>query len=394
MYYTEKIYDKNPHCHTFSATVLATIDTPKGYAVYLDRTAFFYEGGGQSADSGTLGGIEVLDVRDGKEGIYHLLSAPLPEGKIVEGKIDSSKRFRHMQAHSAEHILSGLAYSLFGAENVGFHLGKTEVTCDYDKPFSYEQIRLLEQKTNQAIWANLPITVTYPTPQELKEMTYRSKLDLKENVRIVTVEGIDVCACCAPHVSYTGEIGVFAISTFMHYKGGTRCTIKAGVDGLAFLGQMQSQLEEISHLLSAPLDQCAEAVNRLNDTANDLRYTMVGLRRALMDVRIANATPKDGCLFFFDDDATAEDMRYLTATGVGKCELACGSFVQNDGEGWRFLLVSSTCDLSMIQPTLRGEYHAKCGGSRSMLSGILPKNKDDIMRFLPALLKSCPSANG
>ncbi len=120
---TKKLYDFDGHRSTFEATVLSCEKAEKGWRVTLDQTAFFPEGGGQKADPGTLGGIEVLDVQIENGEIFHLLPSPLPAGKTVHGAIDYETRFHRMQNHSGEHIVSGLIHTLFGYENVGFHMG-------------------------------------------------------------------------------------------------------------------------------------------------------------------------------------------------------------------------------------------------------------------------------
>ena len=205
---TIKLYDQDSHLKHFTATVRTCAPAGEGkWQVELDQTAFFPEGGGQPADGGTLGGHNVLDVQEAGDSILHTVDGPLEPGTQVEGDLDWPLRFRRMQCHSGEHIISGLAHSLYGCTNVGFHLGENEVILDFDQELTAEQLEQLETLANQIVAENRPITAEYPDPEVLKTLDYRSKLDLTENIRIVTVETCDVCACCAPHVSRTGEIG-------------------------------------------------------------------------------------------------------------------------------------------------------------------------------------------
>ena len=222
---TKKLYDLDSHRRDFTAAVLRCDADGERYAVVLDQTLFFPEGGGQPADTGVLGGARVLDVQITQEAIVHYTDAPLTPGAQVRGEIDWPQRFRRMQGHSGEHIISGLIHSEYGLDNVGFHLGQDTISMDYNGELTWPQLMHIEQLANEAVYRNVPIRTEYPSPEQLAQMTYRSKLDLTEDVRIVTVEGYDVCACCAPHVSCTGEIGAIKFTSVMRHRGGIRVTI-------------------------------------------------------------------------------------------------------------------------------------------------------------------------
>lgn len=181
----------------------------------------------------------------------------------MEGELDWPLRFRRMQCHSGEHIISGLAHSLYGCTNVGFHLGENEVILDFDKELTAEQLEQLETLANQIVAENRPITAEYPDPEVLKTLDYRSKLDLTENVRIVTVEHCDVCACCAPHVSRTGEIGVIKLLDAMRHRGGIRIWMAAGSMALEDYRVKQKNVAAISAALSVKQPEAAQGVERL-----------------------------------------------------------------------------------------------------------------------------------
>ena len=384
---TKKLYDQNPYLHSFTATVVAVVPAGKYYEVYLDQTAFFPESGGQSADKGMLSLHPVVDVKETEQGIAHILALPLTAGETVEGQIDFADRFRKMQVHTAEHIFSGLAHTLFGCENVGFHLGENEVTCDYDICLSDEQIRLLEEKTNQAIWENRTVSWEYPAEDILSTLPYRSKGELDAPVRIVTIDGYDICACCAPHVSKTGEIGGFAVAFHERHRGGTRCYIKAGKDALLYLRMMQDQLAAVSHRLSVPPEKVAEGVARQGEEMAELRQTIYSLRKTVTEMRIASATPKDGFILFFEAQASQEDMRSVLNGCVERCEKACGFFVGNDQDGYRFTLSSRHYSMQQLAETLRNIHSAKCGGTKEMISGTISLTKEDITAFLKVYLR-------
>ena len=201
---TVKLYDSDSHLYTFQATVLRCDPDGSRFAVELDRTAFFPEGGGQYADTGKIGEASVLDVQETDNAILHFTDRALPVGAVVTGTLDSEKRFVRMQNHSGEHIVSGIIHRLYGLDNVGFHLGDGDMTVDYNGNLTRSDLDRVEAMANEAVARNIPITAEYPDARTLETLSYRSKLDLTENVRIVTIGDIDCCACCAPHVSRTG----------------------------------------------------------------------------------------------------------------------------------------------------------------------------------------------
>ena len=229
---TEKLFYQDSHRSTFTAIVQEVRPSGNGYEIILDRTAFFPEGGGQSSDTGSLGGVSVSDVQEIDGKIIHYTDGPLVEGTEVEGCIDWTERFSKMQQHTGEHIVSGLIHKIYGYHNVGFHLGTDSVTLDFNGVVPKEKLHEIEQLANEAVAKNLPVQVLYPTDEELSKISYRSKIEIEGQVRIVVIDGYDVCACCAPHVKQTGEIGLIKLVGMQNYKGGVRISMLCGFRAL------------------------------------------------------------------------------------------------------------------------------------------------------------------
>ena len=157
---TEKLYYDDPFLFEFNATVTEVTEN----GVVLDRTAFFPEGGGQAGDRGTINGIEVSDTKtvDGK--IVHFISSPLPLGAEVFCEVDAKERFRKMQHHTGEHIVSGLAWREYGLTNVGFHLGNEDMTLDFDKEPTEEELLRIERMANEAVAKDIAVETDFPSP--------------------------------------------------------------------------------------------------------------------------------------------------------------------------------------------------------------------------------------
>lgn len=370
---TRKLYYENVHQTDFTAVVMECVpDKEEGYyRIVLDASAFFPEEGGQSADKGTLNGQEVLDVSIKQGILYHKMTCELPAGTEVTGHVDWNRRFDFMQQHSGEHMISGLLHSHFGLENVGFHLSDREVTLDMNGEVSLEQLRLIEQEANAYVWKNLPVNISWPSSEELVNLNYRSKLALTENVRIVEIPGVDLCACCAPHVDTTGQIGLIKIVNVQSHRGGVRINILCGGRSLADYTEKQDSVWAISSLLSAKQPEVADAVVRVKEDARQQKERANALQAELLKVQMnALPSPEETChvlLFVGELDAIA--LRNAVNSLTEKYSGYCGIFAGDDANGYRFIVGSSSCNCQELATRMRQEFQAKGGGSAPMIQG-------------------------
>ena len=249
---TQRLYDGDSYCRSFEATVVDCRPAQQGYLIALDRTCFFPEGGGQYGDRGTLrpltGGapVSIRHTHEADGALWHEADTPLDPGTPVAGELDWPLRFARMQCHSGEHIASGLFHTLHGLDNVGFHLGDEEMTIDLSGPVTWAEVQEVERRANAVVARDLPVEVCYPDPAQLAGMEYRSKLDLTEHVRIVTIPGVDRCACCAPHVRRTGEVGLIHFLSMQNWKGGVRLRLLCGSRAVEDVMAKQHSVGEIS----------------------------------------------------------------------------------------------------------------------------------------------------
>lgn len=380
---TIKLFYENAYTKCFDAVVLACEERKAGFAAALDRTAFNPEGGGQTGDTGILGGVRVTDTHETAGVVWHYTDRPLPVGETVHGEIDWPERFRKMQNHTGEHIVSGLIHAKYGFNNVGFHLGDDGCTIDLDGELTRAQLDELEDLANAVIWDDRPVTARFPGPDELKTLPYRSKLDLTENVRIVTVEGVDICACCAPHVARTGEVGLIKLLDFMRHRGGVRIWLKAGSDALRDYRARYETAAAISGLLSLPQADIAAGTEKLLAQRDALKTELTGLKRKALEDMAASLTPTDGNLLLFagDDDA---GMRILANAGMEKCGGVCAVFSGTDGS-YQFVMGSLHRDMRAFAREIREPLNARGGGQEQMISGRCAATKETLEAFFASL---------
>ena len=379
---TERIFYSDVYCRHFTAQVLSCQPRKKkGYEVVLDRTAFYPEGGGQPGDRGTLNDVTVSDTQERGEEIIHLTDQPLEVGAAVTGRLDWPHRFSLMQNHSGEHIVSGIIHRRTGGNNVGFHMGEDQVILDFDKELTPQQLTVLEDRANQLITENRPVTARYPTPEELAALDYRSKLDLTEQVRIVTIAGCDVCACCAPHVTCTGEIGLVKLVDAMRHRGGIRLWMVAGRLALADYQRKQTNIAAISAALSVQQPQAAQGVERLKQELQTLKETLKQTRQALLAEKAKALPQTPGNLCLFEDGLDGTGLRVLANAGMERCGGICAVFAGTDQAGYRYAMGSQTVDLRAKAKALHQALGGKGGGQPTLIQGAVTASRQEILAY-------------
>ena len=263
------------------------------YLIQLDQTAFFPEGGGQGADHGKvrITGSEketvfsVVDVQEDGDLIWHTVCLPDPadgsseptgelctilsEGCKVHCILDWDRRFEHMQRHCGEHLLSGAFYRLFGGANHGFHMGQDYMTIDIaledQSPVTLEMAHQAEMLANQAIWDDLPVSVSYfDTREKAEQLPLRKALAFDEAISIVTIgelsetsdtEPADCVACCGTHPSTTGQVALIKIYKVEKYKDMTRIYCDAGRKALTDYQRKHEILTNEANRYSASVEE-------------------------------------------------------------------------------------------------------------------------------------------
>jgi len=387
---TERLYEKDAYCRFFEASVLSCEERNGAFEVILDRTAFFPEGGGQAADEGTLNGMAVCDVKQKGEAVVHTMRSPLPVGGTVKGEVDFALRFARMQSHAGEHILSGVVHALFGFDNVGFHMSEKTMTVDFNGVLTQADIEAVEAKANEAVWKNVPITVSYPTEEEAAAIDYRSKIDYREGLRLVTIEGVDCCACCAPHPSRSGEIGLIKILDVCPNKGGTRVEMAAGKNAFDDYAALNRMNKALMGLLSAKRDGVQAAVEKQNETAGALRSEAMKLSRRLAMSELV-PTFVGRSFFACADGLSFDDLRHcaneLTATHAdcGICLL-----LSRDAEGQvLYVAASPKGDVRSVVGELNKTFGGKGGGKPAYAQGKLAsaENEEALLAAVRELLE-------
>ncbi len=386
---TQKYYEADAYRREADAVILAAEpDGRGGGKLALDGTVFYPEGGGQPADHGTLtlpdgARLTVTDVHEQGGVIWHRVDA-LPDtaapGTAVTGRIDWAWRFDKMQQHTGEHILSGILHQMFGAENVGFHIGSDAVRMDTSVPVSAEGLREAELAANRIVWQNVPVLITYPTREELARMTYRSKKEIEGQVRIVTIPGADVCACCGTHTAATGAVGQIKILAAENYKGGVRLSIVCGERALLAAQAMRQRQADIGALLSAKPSETAHAVHRVYDEYTALKFAHFGLCSELFDALAAQVAPGADAIRIvpgLDPDGLHRLAARLSEATTG----LCAALTANE-KGTGYCLAQAGGDVRALTKALNTALNGRGGGKPGICQGSCAAAPEQVETFL------------
>ena len=377
---TQKLYYEDSHLSRFTATVLSCTDIGKGFEVILDATAFYPEGGGQAADTGSLGGVRVIDTRERGEDVVHLCSGPLEVGAAVEGVIDYDLRFERMQQHSGEHIVSGIIFRRYGWQNRGFHMGSDVITVDTEGPVPPEDLVAIEAEANAVVWANLPVKPWYPSAEELPTIPYRSKKALTGPVRIVEFPGCDICACCGTHVQATGEIGLIKLLSSTGFRSGSRIEMACGAQALRLLNTAYEQNKQVSQAFSAQIHETGAAARRMNDALAQQKYRIVGLEWRIF-AAIAVGYEGKGDVVHFEEDLDSTAVRELADAIAEKCGGAAAVFSGSDENGYAFCIVTRQGDLRALGKDMTKALNGRGGGKPNCQQGRVQAAKCEIETF-------------
>lgn len=380
---TEKLYYNDGYLKSFDAEVIACEKENEKIYVVLNKTAFFPEGGGQKADTGFIGSVKVTDVQESDGIIKHFVNEPIPFGEH-HCKIDWDVRFRRMQNHSGEHIVSGIVNSAYGFDNVGFHLEDSYSIVDFSGELSDDELDSVEKLANEAVCKNMDIKILYPDADELDSIKYRSKLELTEDVRLVRIGDVDLCACCAPHVNKTGAIGAIKILSSMRHRGGVRITMTCGLSATDDYRMKHSSVCKISELLSAKQTKVVESVERLKNENDDLKRELYTFKQSIALNDRENLYFVNDISYYISSFYDADMMRTLANYGMEKSKLSV-ILSGDDESGYSYIAGSNTADMKAFAKSINTALSGRGGGRDTMIQGKVSASKANILRFLNSL---------
>ena len=380
---TKKLYYDDPFLREFTARVLSCDAVKGGFAVVLDETAFYPEGGGQPADHGKLGSVTVLDVHEKDGVITHLCDAAIEPGAAVRGEIDWARRFDHMQQHSGEHICSGLICERFHCDNVGFHMSADIVTIDFNADISWDALLEIEARANQYIYEDHAIDIQFHRGAELDAIDYRSKKTLDGDVRIVVFPGADCCACCGTHVTRSGQVGVVKFLSCQKFREGVRIELLCGQRAYRYLSATWAQNLRVAQSLSAKPTESAAAVERLENELSSLKLRAARLESQVF-AQVAARLAGQGDVLLFEEDMAPDSVRKLCDAVMNTCGGRCAVFAGTEG-AWKYAVGQVDGDLRDLVKQLNAALSGRGGGKPFFAQGSAQATRAQIEAFFHTL---------
>lgn len=380
---TKRLFDEDVMQKECEAEVVRTEPYHGGFAVVLDQTVFFPEGGGQLSDTGTLTAagkvLAVTHVHEKAGEIFHETKEPLEPGTKVQAKLDWTVRFDHMQQHCGEHMLSYAFYKLFGAHNVGFHMSADMVGIDLDKEVDWQQALQAERFTNREIQEDRPITTKLVPAEEAAKMNLRKFNDkLTGILRIVSVEGSDSCTCCGTHPTSSGMVGLVKIFKVEKHKEGSRVSFLCGREALERVEQYMLAALDASNLLSIKETELPDSVARLQQEKKELSERLTECTGKLLEYRIAEmqahptATKAGHKKFvFLEPDMMPKEAKAL-AKRLGEIPESFSAIFYRNGERLNYMfLATDGAELSCQQVirTVNEAFGGRGGGRPESCQG-------------------------
>lgn len=267
----EKLFYIDSYIKNFTAEIEEVKEVDDKFHVLLNKTAFFPGGGGQYCDLGIIDNINVLDVYEENDKIYHVLEKKPNRIHKVKCEIDWDRREYGMQHHFGQHIISACFNNEYKAKTVGFHLGKDFSTVDIEGFFKEEDILKIEKMCNEIIRENITVEFLNITKKEAKKLKIKEDLSkLGDNIRVVKIDDIDMNLCCGVHMKNTLDLRVIKIKKFEKYKKATRIEFLCGTKAIEEMLKRENYLNKICKLLSSNEEGAYKSIENLNNKLNEV----------------------------------------------------------------------------------------------------------------------------
>jgi alanyl-tRNA synthetase len=285
-----------------------------------------------------------------------------------------------MQQHSGEHIISGILCADYACDNVGFHMGADTVTIDYNTELSWEQCLAAEAKANAVIAADAACEITFPSPEALAALDYRSKKELSGSVRIVRFPDADCCACCGTHVLRAGQVGLVKILSCQKFRSGVRLEILCGQRAFRYLSLCYDQARAIGQKLSVKPQDALKAVERLDKELNDTKSRLAELETLAWNA-IAKEYAGEENVLLIRPPMGGDSLRRLADTVAHQTTGLTAVFAGEDGQFSFALLRADGEDISATVKEMNTALHGRGGGRNGFAQGSAQCTRAEIEAF-------------
>ena len=371
----DKLYYTDPYCKSLRCTVISVEHTEKATEVKTDRTIFYPESGGQPGDRGKLGDFTVLDTRKASDGDSILILRPNEDVKkddALELVLDWDHRYFFMVMHTAQHLLSGLLFSMFGIGTVAVHQGEEYLTIETDKSeISSEVIDSLVLEANAKIRENHSILYHEMSHSDAEALGLRRSIKVEGDVRIVEIVDVDRIACGGVHVARTGEIGLIYCLGHEQIRGHVRLYFSCGQTALENILKENKVISSLNRTFSCHTDELEQKIGTLSASLTEAKAQVAEVQKRLAKIKMQSATDSEGICIL--DCEQGSDLQSYAQIVPEFCDLAMLVFCPDNGRTkWLIALKGKYEKIdfnSLIRPQL-ATIDAKGGGRSPVFQGV------------------------
>jgi alanyl-tRNA synthetase len=383
---TERLYYRDSFLREFDARVVSCEKAGERWKVVLDRTAFYPTSGGQPHDTGKIGGAPVVEVADAEEHVVHYLSTEVAPGP-VRGEIDWARRIDHMQQHTGQHLLSAAFIELFKFQTVSFHLGKETSTIDLEaREIVPRHLEEAERRTNEIIFDDRVVSVTFGTAEELSAAGIRKKVNREGILRAIEVDGFDRQPCGGTHLARTGQAGLLLIRKVERRRELWRVEFVCGYRALGTARADFATLTQAASLLSCGVPEVPRMLGKMIEERREEHTALKRAeeRMAELEARaLLAAQPADdgAILSAVLDEASTAYLALLAAKIVHEANVAVLLASRASGHVAFAQSKGMAGDMGVVLRASLKEFGGKGGGGKDFAQGTLA-DASQIPQFL------------
>ena len=242
------------------------------------------------------------------------------------------------------------------------------------------QLDKAEELANEAVFSNIAVETLFPTASELSLLEYRSKLDITDGVRLVKIGDTDTCACCAPHVARTGEIGIIKILDFMKHRGGTRIWMVAGRRALLDYRSRYNSVKRISGMLSTPQSQVADTLDSYIADCEGERAALKAARLRIAELCAERVESTEHSRVFYFPDFTIPELIAFSNIANGRIGGITVALSGSEGD-YKYVISSGRTDLRAMAREINAALSGRGGGRPEMIQGSFAASLDEIKEY-------------
>lgn len=279
---SQLMYLKDPKKLEFEAKVVDILALADGRSgVVLDQTYFYPTGGGQEYDTGEIGAARVVDVYKDEQSarLIHVVQGDVSLG-AAKARIDYERRLRHMQHHTAQHLLTQCILRQTGYETVSANInGYSPSTLDIvTSQIDKDDLAQAEKHANQIIYENRGVKTYFVAPEQLESIPLRRPPKVKENIRIVEIDAYDYSPCGGTHVDYTGSIGLVKVLKAERQNDKMRIYFIAGLQAMEVFRLMYDSINGLANQMSIAWQDIPDVIEKQAEQLGMLKKELQALR--------------------------------------------------------------------------------------------------------------------